>query len=363
VVGRHFWGADALVYVDDPRVEGGVAYRYRGWGNPILDVAAAQFWSVEAGEGTLRTETGDLIGSALFQREQALSASLSWLRRHWRSTAWLSAGGELRDLDFVWEDPEEVEALGVRIREFPSDLGATLEAGYSTVRGYPYSVSPQDGFLLSAGLQGHRFTRPLEGEEDAPGYLRLTGHGRGYRGFALPGFARHVLALRLDAGADAGDRSPGFSVGGTSGRSVPIPVDLGLSGRRLGFPVRGYDEGVQRGTRAFSATAEYRFPLWLVERGIGVLPFFLDRLWGDLFADAGSAWCPDECTFERLQAFSAPDPIYSVGGELILDLDVGYFVELQLRGGAAVPLSRVEGAGGARERPSPRFYLRLGRSF
>ncbi|HEX2093656.1 MAG TPA: hypothetical protein VHG28_14720, partial [Longimicrobiaceae bacterium] len=169
---------------------------------------------------------------------------------------------------------------------------------------------------------------------------------------------------RAAAGADLGPRSPGFSVGGTGGGPGPVPLAFDLApGGSLTFPVRGYEPGTQRGDRALSATAEYRVPLALVERGFRLLPVFLDRVWGDVFADAGGAWCPGECERGFRSAPRRLRPLYSVGAELGVDATVGYFVGMTLRGGVAVPLSEVSIAGGMPRRPSPELYLRFGRSF
>ncbi|MDQ3556912.1 MAG: hypothetical protein M3409_09060, partial [Gemmatimonadota bacterium] len=117
-------------------------------------------------------------------------------------------------------------------------------------------------------------------------------------------------------------------------------------------------EGSQRGDRAASATAEYRFPLALVERGMGTAPFFLDRLWGDVFVDAGGAWCDAACG-RFIGAPERPRPLASVGAELGVDLDVGYHAGVALRGGLALPLRAAAPGEG---RPA-QLYLRFGRSF
>jgi outer membrane protein assembly factor BamA len=38
------------------------------------------------------------------------------------------------------------------------------------------------------------------------------------------------------------------------------------------------------------ASAEYRAPLYWIERGYQTFPAFLRRLWGAAFVDAGNAW-------------------------------------------------------------------------
>lgn len=354
VVGRHQWSAQAVLYPDATRLEGGALYRYSGWGNPVLDVRLEQDWSVFREEGAAVGRGGAPLPTALLSRDRELSASLFWLRRRWRSSAWLGLGGEARDLDRVWDQPERADTL--RATQYPLDVGATLHGGYSTARGYAYSVGPQEGFRVSGALEGHRYLEPIREGEQSPGYVRFTGRGRAFQDFVLPGFAHHVAALRLDVGAETGSVSPGFSVGGASGGAAPLPVDVGFLGGGVSFPVRGYREGAQVGTRAFTASAEYRFPLRMVERGFRLVPVFLNRAWGDVFVDAGGAWCPGACERGLRGAARELRPLLSAGAELNLDLTTGFIVDLPLRFGVAVPL-REPGAGRAEA------YVRVGRSF
>ena len=99
-------------------------------------------------------------------------------------------------------------------------------------------------------------------------------------------------------------------------------------------------------------TVEYRFPLWLVNRGAGLFPFFLNWMSGAVFADAGNAWGPEL----DLPGFHNPQrsSLFSVGGEVLIRALPLWFQSLDLRVGLAAPL--VEGDG-------PVAYLRLGPSF
>jgi outer membrane protein assembly factor BamA len=366
VVGRHTYAASALAYSDGGRVEAGLGYRYAGWGVPLLDVAGSQRWDVERA-APVPVRVGDSIRTvptALLERERRFGATLTFPRQRYRSYTWLSVGGEWEKRDLAWDEPEAAGELRDRLAGEAPDLGARLTVGRSTVRSYDFSISPEQGYSVSGTVEGHRFTRGAGEGEDAAGYLRGGGRARAFRAAPLWGFARHVLALRATGGVESGSRSPGFNAGGAGGSSAPVSagVDFQL-GSSLTFPVRGYPEGVQFGDRAFSATAEYRFPLALVERGAGLAPLFLERLWGDVFADAGGAWCPGACRRGFRGAPSTFDPLYSMGTELGVDLTIGYFAGLTLRGGVALPLSEVPLAGGGSGRPDPTTYLRIGRSF
>ncbi len=366
VVGRHEYVASALVYPDGGRVSGELAYRFQGWGVPLLDVAVAQDWTVERASPVpvLVGDSVRLVPTALLERERRVGASVTFPRPRYRSYTWFSVGADWRKRDYAWKDPEAAGEFRDRPVDAPPDLGARITLGRSTARGFDFSISPEDGYSVSGTLEGHRYTRGIDEGEDPQGYVRAVGRGLAYQGFPLWGFSRHALAFRAAAGAESGSFSPGFNVGGASGASTPLAtgVDLRL-GSTLTFPVRGYPEGVQFGTRAVSATLEYRFPIALVERGLGVLPVFLDRLWGDVFADAGSAWCPGSCERGFVGAPTSPDLLYSVGTELGVDLTAGYFAGFTLRGGVAVPLSEVRQDPLPSRRPDPQLYLRFGRSF
>src|SRR5690606_10289315 len=110
----------------------------------------------------------------------------------------------------------------------------------------------------------------------------------------------------------------------------------------------------QVGDRAFTAGVEYRIPLARVERGIRVLPIYFARVTGDVFGDVGAAWCPGPGPNPLASIASSPDPIASVGAEVIAEFRVGYNTSVPLRLGVAQPLER-----GRR----PRFHLRVDRSF
>jgi Tol biopolymer transport system component len=326
VVEKHAWSAQAMVYPGSSRFAGAAGYSYSGLGIPILRVDASQDWSVR--------RSLPLITA----RERELSASATWLRRRWRSSSWITAGPEVNKFDFFVEP----DSAGT-VRSLPLDLGARLEAGFSSARSFGFAFGPQAGGALVLAIEGHRFADPLERETSSRGYTRLRGRSRAFQAIGAAGFARPVLALRLDAGADVGSLSPGFVDGGSSSSS---------------FPVRGYLEGSQYGNRAVSATAEFRFPLRLVERGYRLLPITLNQVWGDVFVDAGGAWCANDFLGCRTGG-SAPEvfaPLYSVGAEILLDLQIGFLAALPLRVGVAAPLGRRAGG-------PPKAYIEVGRSF
>lgn len=348
VLERHEWSAWGAVHPRGPRAEGALDYRYRGLGNPVLGLSARQEWEAAA----TRDSRGEPLPSALLERERSLGGSLLLVRRRWSSTGSLGVAGELVDRDHAWADPEEAGAPAPAER--PLELSAAAQGSFSTVRGFALSLGPQQGGSATLRAETHRYLDEVEDGRGARGYERLIGRLRRYLPLPLPGYARHVLGLRADLGAELGSTGPGLRVGGASGAAALLPGDVGIAGRAIAFPVRGYRASAQRGNRAAVASAEYRFPLARVERGIGVLPVFLERVWGDLFADAGAAWCAGSCA----SIPGAPleiDPLFAVGAELNVDLHLGFALALPLRFGVALPLHG--GAG------TPQGYIRAGSAF
>ncbi|HEU4882049.1 MAG TPA: hypothetical protein VFT45_07390 [Longimicrobium sp.] len=362
ILERHVYAASASVRDDQSRVEGFGAYIYRGLGVPVIGASAFQDWDVFADAGELAGPDDEPIPTAFLERERSVSLVATFPRPRFRSYSWLSVGLNLRQRDFSWDDPEA--AGGVQVPELASDLGAVLTVGRSTARAFEFSVSQEEGWTNSLTVEGRRYTRTLGDQTEPPGYIRVAGRSQRYDHFGRGGrFARPVLAMRALAAADVGSRSPGFSVGGLYGGGLGSPLSTGLGiGGELDFPVRGYAEGTQFGDRAISGSVEYRQPIALVERGYKLVPAFLDRLWASAFVDGGAAWCLDDCP-----RFLAPSreakPIFSVGGELAVDLTIFFYGDFTIVGGFGVPLSEVDTADGDRVRPKPLGYFRFGRSF
>ena len=177
---------------------------------------------------------------------------------------------------------------------------------FDNVLKYPYSVSSEDGRRIS--LLYRRFDRSLGSD------LNLSEYSGEYQEFLrLPtGSATHqVLYLRL-AGAVADSNSTfgqqAFQIGG-------IPSDLNP------YPVRGYPERSVTGKYVATGTLEYRAPMFFPMYGPGTLPFFMEKLHGALFVDAGEVW--DDRT-----SFSGSNVKVGAGAELRLDVTLGYWVKV-----------------------------------
>ena len=359
LVGRHAWSAFARLRTSGDHPDWGGSWSFFGLANPIVSLGASQFWDDDGprlGQGAADAPVDTLF---VLERRRALSASATFLKPHWRNVLALTLSGgmswEHRDL----LDNALVPTASYKLNRPDSrfgDLSATLS--YSTARSYAYQMGGADGFAaLVRGTTRRQMSLPdsVIGVLGSDGSLdEVLAQLRVFRSLGGPGFASHVLALRASAGvargpgADAGH----FEVGGASGDTDNVTRLSLISGSPLFFPVRGYDRSSRYGSRAWSASAEYRFPLLPVHQGLGAWPLYMDRVIGAFFADAGNAWGPDVGPHGFLNG--PREAIASVGAEMTADLLAGWIVPARVRVGAAYPL--VSGNG-------THVYVRLGLSF
>lgn len=348
LVGRHAYALQAGYHPDDRLFQGELAYRYAGLGLPILGLTAGRSW-----EGSLLS-LERAPGARLLQREDEVRLSATLVRQRYRSVAELTVGAEGSSRERTLRGADQYQLLG------PTDrlLGAVAQVGFANYRTQPFSISPEDGIALT--LLGRRRWDPepfrdSSGRVFDRGYDEVSGQLKVYRALDLPGYAQHTIATRLGARWRQGPGAAPFGVGGAPGATLDL--GLGTIGGGAGFlPVRGFDAEERSGTRAWSGSLEYRFPIALIGRGPGLVPIFLERLSGALFLDAGAAYCG---AAERTSLSGcAPEPaslLMAAGAELGLDTSLFFAGRTRLRGGLAFPL---EG------RPArPKLYFGLGVPF
>ena len=359
LVGRHSFALAARVSLDVRRFTGGFRYSYRGLGNPVLGMSLAQ--SLDASSRTLSVQFPDdsMREFFLVERERSAMLSASFQRRRYRSSTGLSLSGGVVRENLTLQDPagEDGPTLSNPAPQTTfTEMRATLSASNAQRRAL--SFSREDG--VRAYVTGR--SRRVSGLESARrgvigqdrGFVELTGEVSAYKALGRLGFANHVLAARFSAGAGFG---PGanqfhFDAGGAEGRRETV-TGLGLfGGSSLLFPVRGYPADYRSGRTAWSASIEYRFPLFLIDRGPGLFPLFFDRIHGTVFADAGNAWGPTlgQRFYDNPQQLA----LASVGAELSVILAALY------RGGASV---RFGGGLPLREATDPVFYIRFANTF
>lgn len=163
----------------------------------------------------------------------------------------------------------------------------TVSATYRFADNYrfAYSISPEGGNLATLGYE-----KALPALGSQYNFDRVWVDWRRYTPLPWP---HHILATRLSGGVNLGDQAGGdFFLGGASSATLLSNVDLrtasGVGTRAL--PLRGYGFASQRGPAAAALNAEWRFPLWAIQRGVGPFPFFIRNLHGAVFAEAGQAW-------------------------------------------------------------------------
>jgi len=211
---------------------------------------------------------------------------------------------------------------------------------YNTAAFNPLSISLNDGFsmrlvaedsdLLGSDFSGQIYTF------DWRQYIRT---GR-----------ESVLALRFVQGWGSDQPRP-FRLGGEGESQDTLNILLnGVGGRSIfdqrDYALRGYKEGQAQliGRRAQILSAEWRFPLQRIERGVMTPPIGLMQWFGSVFAETGSAYR------------NSPDTYYSSAGlEITADINVFYNLLLRTRVGYAHGFDSEIG--------EDRLYLKVGSSF
>lgn len=355
LVGRHAWGANLLATTTGRKLLGGVAYSYAGLGNPILSVQATQDY--RSGGQTLAGTAPDTI--LILRRERAVEGGATFRVPSWRrSLSFTLSGGmiwESRDLLDVALNPADGFSLS-RPTARIADMSASVN--YNSSRAFAFQMGLSKGlsvFLLGRSQSEVALPDSLVGVAGADRSLReATAQIRAAMPLWGGGFASHILAMRLSAGASTG---PGanvlhFRAGGASGQRERLTGAEAFGGDFVLFPVRGYAQSTRFGKYAWSGSVEYRFPLLLVNRGFRAWPIHLDRAIGTLFFDAGNAWGPDVTPTGFVNPLQVA--LASVGAEVTLETLGLYDVRLRLRGGVGVPLVVGNGA---------RAWIRVGLPF
>ncbi len=194
--------------------------------------------------------------------------------------------------------------------------------GYSNAESYLWSVGAERGLALSASLD---LTDPALAS-DFHGYA-VNFNFSTYH--PMPWLKHHTLALHVGGGTSGGNY-PGrglFYVGGFV--DLPLVDVVRNSLIQGGIVLRGYPVVEEAGANYALFNAEYRFPILNVDRGISTLPVFLNRIWGTVFLDYGSAF--DLATQAEFKT--------GTGAELLFDTQLGYILDFTFRAGYARGLS------------------------
>lgn len=191
--------------------------------------------------------------------------------------------------------------------------GAALIFSYSNTELRSRELAPRKGYSLQ-----------LRGEYNAPfsdyyDYFQGKFALRLY--FTSPLQKKHRLIFGLDGGYY--DRAVGLLFAENSVNQIYRSVPFGS------FTLRGLPTG-SLFANDFYATGhlEYRFPLFKINWGPGLLPGFLHRVTGALTADYGLAKGFD---FNSVSLFDQNQALYSAGGEIIVEGKLFYHVPVSMQ--------------------------------
>jgi hypothetical protein len=303
VLGRHIYGAAVAL---------GTGIAAGTWtGSAGYVYTRLVPWLVEASysRSQLLVDTATGTAPVCCREDENGSLSVAWRQARWRTQIAASAGAE-------YERSGAIRRAGPVV--WFSAARFTRPA---------FAISPQNGWTFTAtARQRWRTDAALEYHEARLGVTA-------YQALPFGGFAHAVLAVRGSAGVLGGTERLVYGVGGIPESSVELAPGLTLGGSGRTFPVRGYGADALLGRTAASASVELRLPLALVDRGLGLLPLYLDRMSLSLFADAGAAWFPRG--FTSLRPLTAT--IGGLGAELVTDLGAVYGTPLRFRVGVARP--------------------------
>ena len=359
VIYRHLYDASASLPTNGIFPQASFSYRYAGLRRPFIDVSLSQDYTFEGpivvapNGGSLYETLGDLL-----RKVQFASIATTFTRPRVRTYASFSVGVGVERRSFVSAPGSALAALSEPAYDRAYTFPSTFVSGqWSNVQRPSLSISPEDGITLA-------LTERLRAQSGSPVYSlssSVVGTAAGYKSLDLPGFAHHVLAMRLAGGAADNRTSSSFAIGGTSGTTIELIPGYSVGEGRRTFGVRGFPAGTEFGTKAAGGTLEYRAPLSLGGRGLGSLPFFFDRASITAFTDAAVATCRVSPLYSNICSTSTSigRTIASTGAELVLSAAVLDWDSPQgIRVGFAVPT-----AGRDLVKSSIAAYLAYGLSF
>lgn len=216
--------------------------------------------------------------------------------------------------------------------------GITLSASYASAQRFSESISAESGRVITLAL---RVDNDVLGSD-----YRSTQLTWSWAEFIdIPWFDDHVLALRYGGGIARGDfkRRGFFFVGGFPQQDL---INAILQQTAIGgVYLRGYQPGAFFGDQFHLLNIEYRMPIWQIERGLSSLPIYFNYIHLATFVDVGHAFFGD---------FAPSNLKVGVGGEVLLEFVIGYFVPLTMRFGYARGLMKEGGN---------QFFTLIGRPF
>lgn len=279
VVDRWLYSAYGALATSGRFAVAGLSLRYAGLRHPYVDVALSQDWTTLG----VATDANDAVLGEVFKRARDASVALTFVRPRVRTYTSFTAGAGSEWRGFATTPAPLLALLDTSFHRGYTFPRLFAGAVWANTQRPPLSISPEDGVSLGATWR-ERF------RTDAPSATAsasVVGTAQGYKSLDLPGFAHHVIALRVAGGVADSRAASAFEVGGTSGTVLEVVPGYTIGEGRRTFGVRGFPAASVYGTSALAASLEYRAPLTMNTRGLGMLPFFFDHSSLTLFGDAG----------------------------------------------------------------------------
>ncbi|MDB4943734.1 MAG: tolB protein precursor [Labilithrix sp.] len=313
ITGNHSVVLQSVTEFEKPELEGNVAYTY---GRLPFDMGISAFRSLSPRGGYGLGQYKPVV----VQESTGLSTSIGYNdptpydNRSYVIAYTVSRIGAELPIPTDKLDPYETPSFPVR----GLTASLRLQFAYSNAERYLWSVGAERGYSFNLTFD---WTDPKLGSD----YQGFVTNGDFTSYYRMPWLKHHSVALHGGLGTSGG-AFPGrgaFYVG--SFVDLPLVDVVQNQLYQGGITLRGYPSVIEAGRSYALGNVEYRFPIVNVDRGPSTLPFFVNRISGNVFFDYGSA-------FDAL-----PDARFKsgTGAELWFDLTLGYVQPFTFRLGYA----------------------------
>lgn len=283
------WGSVSYSFADRLHLFAGRAYEY-----DTRDVEGEDF-----DREITRARANDVAQARL---------DLPWIRLDWTAALHIGAG--------ITRERDRFVAEGVQKKPEETSGVTGLAFTFDNTDRYPRSISRSHGREIRLiGESNEAFDSDFTGRVYTLDWKEL-----------IPLGGEHVLALRAVQGWGT-EQPREFRLGGATATDLSGPGPM-FDRRR--YALRGYPNNF-RGRRMRLATAEWRFPLFRLERGFIRFPAGLHQLSGRVFTETGATWDEGD----------DPDRMFdSAGLEVVTDGNLFYRFNPRIRIGVAKGMDR-----------------------
>ncbi len=307
-VQRHSYTLSALYATGKHRTWYDLNYLYEGW-YPSLTVRARDIDKSYA--DLLEQRIGFVAKDSYVERTRMLDVALEFPLLKLDRQQSLKVGYQRNSVSRLTSIPPWAGYDGAVPAQGNLDSGRVTYQ-FLNAKKYGYSISPEDGRLVEVTYE--RLDKKLGSD------FNLKKYSVDWHEYIDMPMQHHVLMLRGYDAKSNGDliAQRAYQLGGVG------PADMLINSEDNKVALRGYQPNQYRGQNAALATVEYRMPIANLEHGAGNSPFYLKRVHGAAFVEAGNTW---DSVFRR------DDVKRSVGVEGSLDMTLGYLLPITARAG------------------------------